>query len=143
MKKKYSLLVIIFCFYFSGQSQTIFFEDFEGTGGTFPTGWTLFNVDGLTPNASVSYMTNAWIVRADPNNAANIMATSTSWYTPAGVSNDWMMSPPITLTNNNVLSWDAYSPDAAFPDGYEVRISTTTADIAASSVVFFYKTSEI
>ncbi|WP_322550517.1 T9SS-dependent choice-of-anchor J family protein [Flavobacterium psychraquaticum] len=142
MKKKYSLLVIIFCFYFSGHSQTIFFEDFEGTGGTFPTGWTLFNVDGLTPSASVSYMTNAWIVRAHPNNAANIMATSTSWYTPAGVSNDWMMSPPITLANNSVLSWDAYSPDVAFPDGYEVRISTTTADIAASSVILFSTAAE-
>lgn len=145
MKKNYFLqFVLIIGFRLCGYSQVIFSEDFEGTAGAFPAGWTLFNVDGLTPNSSVNYVNNAWIVREDfegltpPNNAA----FSTSWYSPAGTSDDWMMTPAVTLTANNKLIWDALAPDASFSDGYEVRISSTTPTIAASSTVLFSTAAE-
>lgn len=140
MKKNYFLqIILLLSVNFYGYSQVLFSEDFEGTGGVFPPNWTLFNVDGLTPAASVNYVTDAWVVREDfeastpPNNAA----FSTSWYSPAGTADDWMMSPAITLTTNNILSWDAVAPDVDFNDGYEVRISTTTPTIAASTTILF------
>lgn len=116
----------------SANSQIIFSEDFQGTGGTFGAGWTLINQDGLIPNASVAYVNNAWIIREDfvtPNNADSC-AFSTSWYTPAGIANDWMITPQMSLTANNQLSWEAMTPDVNYADDYEVRISTTTPTIA-------------
>jgi hypothetical protein len=96
-----------------------------------PAGWSLINQDGLTPNPSVAYVNNAWIVREDFSlNASDTAAFSTSWYTPEGTSNDWMITPLINLTSNALLSWNAVTYDPSYPDGYEVRISTTTPTIA-------------
>ncbi len=39
----------------------------------------------------------------------------------------------------SVLSWEAWAPDATFPDGYEVRISTAmpvVADFMANPALF-------
>ncbi len=115
-------------------------EDFDGipgaTGGgagtyAFPSGWVLVNVDGLTPAGSVSYVNEAWERREDfANNVGDSAAFSTSWYTPAGQANDWMISPPITIGANTILRWNAVTYDPDFPDGYEVRISTTTQDVS-------------
>ncbi|MBN4062409.1 choice-of-anchor J domain-containing protein, partial [Bacteroidales bacterium AH-315-I05] len=114
----------------------IFSEDFQnGIPGT----WTIIDNDGLTPNTSVSQFTNAWIGAEDFDNAADTVAMSTSWYTPAGQSDDWLITPAITLTTNNVLAWEAEAQDPAFPDGYEVRISTvgpTIADFLANTALF-------
>ncbi len=120
--------------------ENVFFsEDFDGIPGStaggpgtyaFPTGWVLTNVDGLTPDASVSYINAAWIRREDfANNVADSAAFSTSWYSPAGQSDDWMISPPITIGANTVLTWNAIAYDPAYTDGYEVRISTTTQNV--------------
>ncbi|MFT6921163.1 MAG: hypothetical protein ACJA1C_000157 [Crocinitomicaceae bacterium] len=109
----------------------IFSEDFEGTGGVMPAGWTVINNDGLTPDANVSQFTDAWIVAPDFDNTTDTVVMSTSWYAPAGTSDDWLITPAMTLTTNNVLTWEEEGQDAAFPDGYEVRISTTTPTMPA------------
>jgi len=46
-----------------------------------------------------------------------------------------MVTPAITLTSNNYLFFDAQALDASFPDGYEVRLSTTNSTVAALSTV--------
>lgn len=107
----------------------------------FPAGWTLFNVDGRAPNASVSYINDAWEDREDfLTNVAECVAFSTSYYSPVGQADDWMWSPPVSLTAGAVLSWRAGAYDPAYPDGYEVRIKTgaapTQANQTSSSVVF-------
>jgi hypothetical protein len=95
----------------------------------FPTGWTRFNVDNRTPNAAVSYVTDAFVDREDFKFAAgtgDCAAFSTSWYSPAGASNDFMCTPPVgPLPAGTDLSWRAVAYDASYPDGYEVRIMTT------------------
>lgn len=96
-----------------------------------PAGWTVINNDGLTPDANVAQFTDAWIVAADFDNATDSVVMSTSWYSPAGTSDDWMATPQINLTANNILTWEEEGQDASFPDGYEVRISTTTPTMAA------------
>lgn len=125
------LLTVVALISFGSTAQIIFSEDFNNFGTNFAAnGWTLFNQDGLTPAANVAYVTDAWIVREDFIVQGDSCAFSTSWYTPAGTSDDWMATPAINLTSNNVLRWEANAPDAAYPDGYEVRISTTTPTIA-------------
>ena len=126
-----------------------FSEDFDNVPGStsggagtyaFPSGWVLTNVDGLTPASTVSYVNDAWERREDfAIDATDSAAFSTSWYTPAGQADDWMISPPIYIGENTVLYWNAVTYDPAYPDGYEVRISTTTQDVAgclANSALF-------
>jgi hypothetical protein len=89
-----------------------------------PATWLRYNVDGLTPNAGVSFMTNAWVNRL--RSAGDSCICSTSWYEPVGTANDWIVSPSFTVTSTNMwLHWEEFTPDASFPDGYEVKISTT------------------
>lgn len=147
MKKKYFLLKLAIAFLFSGTclSQTIFSENFEGlAAGTFPVGWARFNVDARIPNSAVSYMDNAWIARANFEAIPSNVACSTSWYTPIGASDDWMITPAIVLPAGNTysLTWDAKAQDVDYRDGYEVRISTTTQNIAASTTILYTNPSE-
>lgn len=118
------------------RGSSFFFEDFQTQADpenpVLPAGWALFNLDGLTPNAGVAYVTDAWIVRDDFINAevpADFAIFSTSWYTPAGTSDDWIITPMISLPVSSDLSWLAFAPDANYSDGYEVYVSRTTQDV--------------
>lgn len=136
--KKILLSLSLFAFTLSLAAQTpIFSEDFESvittpnsvanTGiGDIPASWTLYNVDGKTPNSDVSFVDKAWKVYKTSGANGNV-AISTSYYSPVGKSDDWMVSPQITLPNssNITLIYDVAAFDEAFPDNYEVRISTT------------------
>jgi hypothetical protein len=125
--KKILLSAVIAATTSIGISQTVIYsEDFES--GTMPTNFILHNVDGLTPAASLSNYTDAWIVRDDLS-GSNYAASSASWYTPAGQADDWMVIPGISIANSGtVLKWRSRSQDASFPDGYLVYVSTTGTD---------------
>ena len=127
----------------------IFSEDFDGIPGPtaggpgtylFPSGWVLANVDGFTPAGAVSYVNEAWERREDFNfSVADSAAFSTSWYVPMGQADDWMITPAINIGSASTLKWNAVAYDPSYPDGYEVRISTTTQDVAgclANPVLF-------
>lgn len=113
-------------------AQVLFSEDFDGIGGptaggagtyVFPSGWLLRNVDNGTPDAQVAYVNEAWERREDFRfNVGDSAAFSTSWIGPAGTVDDWMWTPPVTLTDNAVLRWRAVAYDPDFSDGYEVRL---------------------
>jgi hypothetical protein len=96
-------------------------EDFED--GLIPASWTLHDVDGNTPASSVSFIDEAWVVAM--TGGGDVVAASTSWYSPAGTADDWLVTPPIAIGPASSLSFEARAPDPDFPDGYEVRISTT------------------
>lgn len=102
-------------------------EDFEDASD-----WTMIDVDGRTPDDEVSFMTAAWIFGIDGFEASadNMIAVSTSYYSPTGRADDWLISPLLSLDGHSTLSWRSYAPDSSFRDGYEVRISTTTPDVA-------------
>lgn len=156
MKKQiYALIKSIFlicfvCVISNSQAQVIFQEDFDGISGStaggagtysFPSGWSLFNVDGLVPATAIAYINQAWERREDfKTNVMDSCAFSTSWYTPAGTSNDWMFTPAIgPLPSGCVLKWNASAYDPAYPDGYEVRIMTVapnTGNLLTSTVLF-------
>lgn len=148
MKKITLLFALIFS---SGLmfGQIYFEDDFStSTPNSTPSGWTVYNGDGLTPNASVSEFTDAWIAVDRDGSATgggnyggpagDIAVASTSWYTPAGTSDDWLISPAITPTTDSAVTWDAKAQDATFADGYELLISTTgnTAPTDFSTVLY-------
>jgi len=118
-------------------------EDFEpeATGGIDLTGWTMIDVDGRTPDADVDFMTSAWVFGEDgfESGADNTVAVSTSYYSPTGRADDWLITPQLSLDAHATLSWRSYAPNEDFRDGYEVRVSTTTPDVAgftANAAVF-------
>ncbi|MBL4657416.1 MAG: choice-of-anchor J domain-containing protein [Flavobacteriales bacterium] len=90
----------------------------------------LFNVDGLTPAAGLVALgfdntnSTAWIMNGCLN------AQSTSWYAAPAQSDDWLITPAISIGATSTLSWDAVATDPGFPDGYEVRISTSAQTVA-------------
>ncbi|MEZ4775084.1 MAG: choice-of-anchor J domain-containing protein [Bacteroidia bacterium] len=113
------------------QAQTIYLsENFNSAG--FPSGWTLINNDGLTPNSNVANYTSAWIKieNFDSLGIGDSVAASTSWYTPAGIADDYLITPQLNIGASAGVSWDVKAQDPAFPDGYQLRISTTTPDVA-------------
>jgi hypothetical protein len=139
MKKTILLFVMMIALAFTSKAQ--FSENFDAVADAgMPTGWTLFNVDGLAPATNVNWVTNAWVCYAKAGFAiTSKCAWSTSWYTSAGTSNDWMWTPAITVpTTNPVLSYLVAAQDPSYLDGYELRISTaapTSANLMSSTVL--------
>lgn len=109
----------------TSNAQVIFSEDFENG---MPAGFTLVDLDGnaVYQDPGVSFVTDAWVTDADFRDVNNTVAWSTSWYDPADTSDDWMITSAIALDANCVLEWEAEAYLASYPDGYEVRIATTT-----------------
>lgn len=125
-----------------GQSSKaqIFFQEHFTTG--MPGTFTLYNVDNLTPATAVNYVNQAWIVREDFITPSDSCAFSTSWYTPAGTANDWMVTPAIVLpaTGNVTLSWEGMSPDPSYRDGYQVRIANSSSLTAQQAGAILFST---
>lgn len=99
--------------------------------GGLPTGWTQYNGDAFTPYTSfaAAFGTNAWITREVTlaSGAKDTIAVSTSYYTPVGVANDWLISPSFTPVAGSYLLFDALAQDGNYPDGFMVKVSTTGA----------------
>ncbi|HNF72071.1 MAG TPA: choice-of-anchor J domain-containing protein, partial [Chitinophagaceae bacterium] len=110
-------------------AQVIWQENFDGaTAPALPAGFTQWNGDGLTVASNLSaytFGTNAW-VSYKATGSTNGVAVSTSWYNPVGTSNDWLISPAVSVTSGAWLIFDAFTPDANYPDGYQVKISTSS-----------------
>jgi hypothetical protein len=115
-------LVTLLILNINGQAQTFLLNEKFDNG--IPAGWTVVDVDGNTPNATVSQFTSAWI---GYTTSFDTCAASTSYYTDSlGTSQDYLITPVLNvLTFGNMLSWDAKSFDASYPDSYVVLISTT------------------
>ena len=120
--RKITLLVLLFMSITALKAQTIFYEDFQGG---IPSNFILINNDNKTPASGVNWVTNAWVAHADFKDATDTCAVSTSWYSPAGTADDWMILPKLSLTTGNYLIWRGLAQDPSYPDGYEVKISTT------------------
>lgn len=122
MKKKILLIATLVISSYS-IGQIAFSENFDGSS-SIPSGWGQYNLDGLTPiNSEVG--TAGWI--AYPNSivgSGNVML-STSSYNPAGTSNDWLISPMVSIPASGYkLYYDVIALDQSNPDGYEVYISS-------------------
>lgn len=114
----------------------IFFLSFHASAQTYlncnfsqgiPADFTLIDNDGNTPSADMAKegfkVGTPWLA-ASPKGESNLAACSTSWYSPAGTSDDWMITPAFTVSDDNVtLSWRALASDKRNRDGYAVYVS--------------------
>lgn len=96
-----------------------------------PADFILVDNDGNDPSAGAQKLGfnkgDAWI--AWDEDATNKVAASTSWYKPAGQSDDWMILPSLDVKKGTVLKWRAKAVDAKYRDGYAVYVSTTGTDL--------------
>lgn len=119
----FSILTVTSCV--NAQVVNLLTENFNSG---FPVSWTRINQDGLTPHPSVSFVNDAWVAYEDVDSTGtgDSVAVATSYYSPAGIANDWMISPAIVLKNHgNFLSWQVKSQDPSYPDGYDVYVTNT------------------
>ena len=112
---------------FHATAQTYLSCDFENE---IPAEFTLHDYDRNEPSASGKKFGFAvgipWIQVATNKAATAHAACSTLWYANAGTSDDWMITPAITLSGSNpVLTWKAMASDAKHADGYAVYVSET------------------
>lgn len=143
--KKLLLFASFLAIPFFGNAQA-FQENFDGSGPGFAA-WTVIDNDGLTANAAVADIVG-W-VRKDrggptPNYGGpdnDFAAVSTSWYSPAGTSDDWLITPQIAVpTGVTSFKWDAKAQDADFPDGYKLMLSPNGGNTIADFTVELYNT---
>ncbi|MDO5509215.1 MAG: choice-of-anchor J domain-containing protein [Weeksellaceae bacterium] len=127
----------------------VFQEDWDGNGPGIEA-WTVVDESGNTPDEGVSFMTDAWTV-VDRHGAQNFggpagdhAAASTSWFSPPGQADAWLISPEIELPIEEAfLIWDVKAQDAQYPDGYELRLSPTGGSAVEDfTVVLFSIASE-
>ncbi len=132
MKKQLMALAVLTAGFANAQTWSENFSSVTVPG--LPTNWLQNNVDGNTVSSNLSplnFGTNAWVTydwspQSIPAAASHGKAvTSTSRYTSAGTSNDWLITPSFTVPANGFISWDALATDANNSDGYLVKISTT------------------
>ncbi len=110
---------------FHATAQNYFSCDFENG---IPADFTLIDYDGNTPSTSMKKVgfdvEIPWIATTLASDKENTIACSTSWYTPAGTSDDWLITPEITLSGSNPeLSFRAMASDKKHSDGFVVYVS--------------------
>ena len=111
------------------QTTVLFSEDFQSGGFG---GMTMYN-DTNTPDDATTFNA-AWInVRwALDEGATNRVASSTSYFTTMGVPADrWLVTPAISIpasATSAQLAFKARSHvnDPGYPDGFKLKLSTTT-----------------
>lgn len=119
----------------------IYNEDFQNG---LPASYTIVDNDGFTPDASVIDFADAWISLADPTNPSDSIVGSTSFFSPVGQADRWLITPAITLgAYGNSLFWDAKSHDPSFPDGYMVLASRTDTALASFTDTVYSIDSEL
>ena len=90
----------------------------EGFNSTSPTEscWTILNVNADGDSWDTNYTTNPF-----EGNQSAVIYTDFN----AGVNNDWLISPTITLTGNQRLKFHYRVQSATEPNDFELLLSTT------------------
>ena len=147
MMKKITLLMLALVG-LSLNAQVYFQEDFEAqTVDAPPANFTILNQDACTVNSPTAFPNESWMV-SDNGDAQGQFAAAQSWTNPAGCTvNDWLITQAINLTPasaNTSLTWKGISFEGpAYPETYEVRLSTTGVAVADFTVLLTTVTNEL
>lgn len=125
--KKILCSVFALVSFFAAKAQ-IFNAGFENNNGTPFSAFKKVNRDGNTVPGYAQiqdFNTEAWIQFYDGYD--NKIAFSTSLYDPSGTSDDWLITPAITIPAEGAptLYWKGKSYDFEYTDSYSVKISET------------------
>lgn len=119
-------------------SDTLLYEDFQSQ--VIPVTWTNLDLDS---NTTANNAPPNWFIQVDAQSTTpgdtNYVAAASSWFTPGGVANNWLILDSINVCSSNIdLAWkSAPFEGPAFVDGYKVLISTTTNTPAAFTDTIF------
>ena len=118
----------------NSSTQNYFYSDVPSTMTAINNGTlTADTLTGNYPFRANGQKQKAWLSYV-PANTTDTVAVSTSWLTPTGTANAWLISPIINnIAANTVLTWEAMAPDLNNLDGYEIYVSTNTSTTAAVS----------
>lgn len=148
MRKLYTFAVAAICAVSASAQTEVYFDDFESNS---LEGYTLYNLDGLVPDAPdlETMADSAWTIRfiqaqGWPHGRS---AFSVSWYVnDEGPSDDWLVTPPIAIAGNAKLEWDAMAITSSgnFRDRYMVFISPSPdIEVIADEGVMVFDTGAI
>ena len=136
MKRIITLLSCVLLFSMNANAQACYgdvliSEDFESG---LPSGWSDIDLDGLSPcSATWTTTWRGWtslLFTSDPTNS--FLGNISDYCSPPGQADDYLITPLVMLGLSPCLSFMERSPDFSGngPSGFEVRVSTTTADAA-------------
>lgn len=133
MKRNLFACCALFFLSFHANAQTYLSCDFEEG---MPSGFTLIDGDGNTPSPDAQKLGFAagtpWVVLM-PGGENSHVACATSWYSPGGTSDDWLITPAFTVDADNVrLTWRSRSSQRSskYHESYSVYVSTTAGRTA-------------
>ena len=97
-----------------------------------PADFTLIDGDQLSPSTDMQNLGFAvgipWIALT-PKGGDSMAACSTSWYKPAGQSDDWMITPAHYIADDGAnVTWCAQASDKKYRDGYAVYVACVATD---------------
>jgi len=131
--KRLSAIILALCYLGLNAQTVIYNEDFNSG---IPASVTMIKDPALTIKSNLTQMwsSNGNTVWVGSNYGlippTDILAWGTAWYDPQGIpADDWLITPAITLTDNNILMWQDMSvgiDKPYFP--YDIKISTSTID---------------
>lgn len=144
MRKLYLTLLSLGLTTIGTNSQVQLNQNFE-SGTTFPSSWINLIEDNGTAHSEVSAFTPGWVVRAIDNASlpnSKYAVGTTSYFTNSAIEADrWLISPAITPgTTNTFLSFDIWSQDPSYLEGYEVRVAPNGGSTAADFTDLLYST---
>lgn len=117
--KKALLSLVVFMTGLTMSAQTLMSEDFSNG---IPSTWTMFQDNNTAHNSS---FTDAWSAQSSYGNPAPSVV-SASWFDPAGTADRWLITDAITIPSTGyVFAIDAACYEAAYADGFAVKVSTT------------------
>ena len=131
MKKIAIYGVLSTCFLTSLSAQTVVIdEDFQQG---IPGSWSIVINDTNTLDSTVIVQFEpGWVALPDPDNTADTVAGSCSFFTEPAGADRWLITPAFTVgAYGNFLAWKAKSHDPSYLDGYYVMISTTDNQTAS------------
>lgn len=124
--KKVLLIAVAFLLASTINAQTLWSEDFSNG---IPSNWIMFQDNNTAHNTN---FTAAWSAQSGYGNPAPGVV-SASWFDPAGVADRWLVTDSFTVpTTGYVFSLEAACYEAAYPDGFCVKVSTTNRDSRSS-----------
>lgn len=104
---------------------TLLFEDFQSQA--IPGTWLNLDLDG---NTDANGRPMNWYIMNDAERTSpgdsNWCAVSSSWFTPLGQANNWLITTAVNPCPQTVLAWDEKPFEGpGFMDGYVILVSTT------------------
>ncbi len=156
MKRIYTLLAgfILFASFTSRGQDTLLYQSFNyqsfydnlivdvvpPIGVAADTLWYSWDGDGFADGSGGSREGGWFAVMpfADIDTTNNVAIAANSWFSPAGVANNWLITPNVQLGTHDTLFWkSAPLQTPRYLDGYEVLLSTTTnSDLAFTTILF-------